>query len=175
MENLTNKNDPRTNPRPWIRPLDLASFHLGFPLATVVSVFSGEDTNGAFLANYEHIEAHYKGPSHVHYECSETIFMLEGSVHMRISGEDITLTPGQAVHIPAGNPHGFKSTGAPGKWLLIKNPPAPPPKAPPREECDRSKFTPEQKADEDFMIGWYENCRDDFHMCTELGYPGDPK
>ena len=32
--------DPRTNPQPWVRPLDRMGVHLGFPLATVTRMLS---------------------------------------------------------------------------------------------------------------------------------------
>ena len=58
--------DPKTNPQPWVRPLDRQGFHLGFPLATVTMMLTPKDTNGLLEGGVEHIETDYYGPAHVH-------------------------------------------------------------------------------------------------------------
>ena len=51
---MAQEHDPRANPRPPIRPMDMNGFHLGFPDAYVIPMFSPEDTNGEFELWVEH-------------------------------------------------------------------------------------------------------------------------
>ncbi|MYF69860.1 MAG: cupin domain-containing protein [Proteobacteria bacterium] len=166
--------DPRTNPQPWVRPLDRMGFHLGFPLATVTPMLTAEDTGGVFEGSVEHIETDYYGPAHVHEESDETIIMIDGSAHLRLNERDFTLTRGEWLHIPRGTIHSFKSTGNPAKWIILKSPPAPPPRPVTTPECDRSAFTPEMNADPVRMNQWYNDCLDDFYMIADADIPGTP-
>ena len=168
------KYDPKTNPQPWVRPLDRQGFHLGFPLATVTPMLTPEDTDGLFEAGVEHIETDYYGPAHVHEELDETIIMIDGSAYIRLNDRDFTLTRGEWLHIPRGTIHSFKSTGSPAKWIILKSPPPPPPRATVTPECDRSAFTPEMVADVERMLRFYHDCLDDFFMVPDAGLPGTP-
>ena len=166
--------DPRTNPQPWVRPLDRMGFHLGFPLATVTPMLTGDDTGGLFEGSIEHIETDYYGPPHYHELSDETIIMIDGSAHLRLDGRDFTLTKGEWLHIPRGTIHSFKSTGNPAKWIILKSPPGPPPRPNPTSECDRSTFTTEMNADPVRMNRWYHDCVDDFYMVADADIPGTP-
>ena len=166
--------DPITNPQPWVRPLDRMGVHLGFPLATVTRMLTGEDTGGLFEGSIEHIETDYYGPAHYHEESDETIIMIDGSANLRLNGRDFTLTRGEWLHIPRGTIHSFKSTGNPAKWIILKSPPAPPPRPVTTPDCDRSTFTPEMNADPVRMNQWYNDCLDDFYMAADADIPGTP-
>ena len=166
--------DPKTNPRPWIRPLDRQGFHLGFPLATVTPMLMAADTGGLFDGGVEHIETDYYGPAHVHEKLDETIIMIDGSAYIRLNDRDFTLTRGEWLHIPRGTIHSFRSTGSPAKWIILKSPPAPPPPATVTPGCDRSAFTPAMVADVERMKQFYHDCLDDFYMVPDAGLPGTP-
>lgn len=164
--------DPKTNPQPWVRPLDMQGFHLGFPAATVTPMLTPADTGGLFSGSIEHIETSYYGPPHVHEESDETIIMIDGSAMIRLGEKDFTLTKGEWLHIPRGTVHSFKSTGSPAKWIILKSPAEPPPRPDAGPECDRSQFTAEMNADPEIMNEWYHNCVDDFFMISDADIPG---
>ena len=147
--------DSRSNPRPWVRPLDKMGVHLGFPLATVTPMLTPADTGGQFEGSVEHIETDYYGPPHYHEQSDETIIMIDGSAYLRLNGRDFTLTKGEWLHIPRGTIHSFKSTGNPAKWIIIKTPPGPPPRPPATPACDRSLWTPPMHSEPERLIRWF--------------------
>lgn len=163
--------DPRTNPRPWVRPLDKPGFHLGFPAASVTPMLSSQDTGGLMSGALEHIEKDYYGPAHVHYETHEALVLTEGSLYVRIQGKDMTLTTGQWLYIPAGNVHSFRATGAPAQMIVMHLPGDELPTGPGEGDCDRSKFSKEDQSNPEVMIPWYHNCLPDFYMVPEGGMP----
>ncbi len=63
-----------------------------------MSVFTVEVPPGSFL------------PPHAHVQEEESYFMLKGSLNMTIAQENITLHPGDFVHIPQGTAHGYRNT-----------------------------------------------------------------
>lgn len=154
---------------PWSRSTETDGFDV-YPGVKIFPMISGAQTNGEFSGLIEHVTADYVGAPHVHYKDSETVIITEGKIHMRISGEDITLDSGDWVHIPPGNPHSFKTDGRPSKWILLHHPGDPnkdkvgPPPIPPDVLTDR------KKADKYF----HENVPD-FYGVPEHGFPGDPK
>ncbi|MEM9570419.1 MAG: cupin domain-containing protein [Pseudomonadota bacterium] len=168
--------DPRTNPAPPVRPIDKPGLDLIFPKAFVTTMLTGEDTNGEFTGAVEHIRPGYYGPPHLHYEKSETLIMMEGTIHVRVSDEDYVLTEGQWLYIPPGNVHSVKSAGTTAKFILLYSPAGtlPTSSSGANDECDRSSLTDENFADPPFMIDWYQKCTPDFHMVPEAGYPFDP-
>ncbi|MEM9533245.1 MAG: cupin domain-containing protein [Pseudomonadota bacterium] len=167
-------HDPKTNPRPWVRPVDKPGFHLGFPAASVTPMLSSKDTGGAMSGAVEMIEKDYYGPAHVHYETDEVLILVEGSLYARVQGEDMTLTPGQWLSIPAGNVHAFRATGEPAKMLVMHLPGDEPPTGPGEGECDRSKFSAADRVDPEVMSRWYHNCLPDFFMVEDHGMPFEP-
>lgn len=50
-------------------------------------------------------------PNHVHAKHTETFFCLNGSVSMTAGEEEVSLQPGDFLHVPAGTPHTFQLTG----------------------------------------------------------------
>ena len=160
--------------RPWVRPLDRPHFHLGFPAASVIPMLSAADTDGAFTGAVEHIETDYYGPPHKHLTKAETIIVIDGSIRMRVSGTDFTLTQGQWLYIPAGNVHSFDSTGSPAKMIILQSPGSSKlVESDGSDDCDRSDFTPAMSSDPTIMSDWYHRCAYDFYMVPEAGLPGD--
>ncbi len=47
-------------------------------------------------------------PLHVHNDEDESFYLLEGSMSVRVDGEETILRPGEAVFAPKGKPHVFK-------------------------------------------------------------------
>ena len=168
---LAQEHDPRANPRPPIRPMDMNGFHLGFPDAYVIPMLSPEDTNGEFAGWVEHIQEDYYGPPHVHYLKSETVIVTDGIIHMRVAGKDYTLTEGQWLYIPPGNVHAFRSSAVTAKFIAIQTPGVADEPPPDTQECDRSSFTPEENRDPEIISDWYHNCAYDFYMVPEHGLP----
>ncbi|WP_417227780.1 cupin domain-containing protein [Amphritea sp.] len=158
------KYDPKTNPMPMVRPLDMPMFHLGFPRATFIPMILPSDTGGLFSGGIEHIEHDYYGPPHIHYHRTETVIVTEGTIQMRVGDKDMVVTEGQWVHVPAGQVHGYKSTGSPAKWVILWNYIDKPTHKPLPKECDRSDWTAEMNADPLKMTDWYNNCVEDFQM-----------
>jgi quercetin dioxygenase-like cupin family protein len=48
-------------------------------------------------------------PPHTHTKEEESYYMLEGSMIMYLDGGELTIEPGDFVHVPAGTPHGYKN------------------------------------------------------------------
>ncbi|MEN9221577.1 MAG: cupin domain-containing protein [Thermostichus sp. BF3_bins_97] len=49
-------------------------------------------------------------PPHTHAQEEESYFMVKGSLVMTIDQENVTLHPGDFVHIPQGTAHGYHNT-----------------------------------------------------------------
>ncbi|MAV29757.1 MAG: hypothetical protein CL865_01755 [Cycloclasticus sp.] len=156
--------DPKTNPMPFVRPLDMPMFHFGFPSATFIPMIKPSDTGGLFSGGIEHIETDYYGPAHIHYKRTETVMVTEGTIQMRVGDRDMVVTEGQWVHVPAGQVHGYKSTGSPAKWIILWNYLEKPSHKEFSKECDRSGWTAEMNADPLRMTDWYNKCVEDFEM-----------
>lgn len=48
-------------------------------------------------------------PPHTHAQEEESYFMLEGAIVMQLGSEELTIEPGDFVHVPAGTIHGYKN------------------------------------------------------------------
>jgi quercetin dioxygenase-like cupin family protein len=48
-------------------------------------------------------------PPHTHAQEEESYFMLEGTMVMQSGSEELTIKPGDFVHVPAGTIHGYKN------------------------------------------------------------------
>lgn len=65
-------------------------------------------------------------PPHRHAASSEYIYILEGGGVLTVAGQELALSPGDAVQIPSGIEHAFKVTGkAPVKALQFYTPSGP--------------------------------------------------
>ncbi len=56
--------------------------------------------------------------AHVHHKSQEIYYILEGRGAMRLGGECLDVTPGDAILIPPGTPHNVKNPGAGGLRIL---------------------------------------------------------
>ena len=57
------------------------------------------------------IRAGEANPEHRHPDCDEALYLLEGRLEHTIGGESVTLSAGDLLHIPAGEPHSAVNDG----------------------------------------------------------------
>ena len=82
----------------------------------------GATTGGAFSMVEDNLKAEFALGLHEHRTHSETFYILEGGLKFYMDGKWVTASQGATVHIPAGVPHAVKTTGVPGKSLMIFQP-----------------------------------------------------
>ena len=58
-------------------------------------------------------------PEHIHHTNDEAIYILEGTLRMRVGGESADLSAGSFVFIARGTPHAWKNIGSAQARLLI--------------------------------------------------------
>jgi len=62
-------------------------------------------------------------PPHSHSNNEEIVYVLEGKLRYTVGSETRDLTPGQAMHTPRGNVHGFSNPfDSPARALIILSP-----------------------------------------------------
>jgi len=52
-----------------------------------------------------------RNPRHLHPNCDEVLFLIEGLVDHEVDGRVLHLTPGTALHIPRKSPHQARNLG----------------------------------------------------------------
>lgn len=98
-------------------------------LSDVLDVkLAAEDTAGRHTLFEVHTPPGSGVPALHTHPPSETFYVLEGKYEIYVAGpagpQAIRATPGDAVHIPAGAPHGYKNVGErPGRMLALFDPP----------------------------------------------------
>jgi len=106
-----------TRSRPFVlqaaegRPIDLGE---GF----AVTVKADEESTGGVVSVLETREPPGFGPPpHVHHDCAEAFFVLEGEYVMQLGDEEVVCGPGSFVFVPRGVRHGFRTGAAAGRKL----------------------------------------------------------
>lgn len=62
-------------------------------------------------------------PPHSHSNNEEIVYVLEGTLRYTVGSETRDLTPGQTMHTPRGNVHGFSNPfDSPARALIILSP-----------------------------------------------------
>ena len=61
-------------------------------------------------------------PLHVHHDCAEAFYVLEGEYRIFIEGEEYRCPPGSFVLIPSGLEHGFRVGDVPSRKLNLYAP-----------------------------------------------------
>ena len=56
-------------------------------------------------------------PVHVHHDCAEAFYVLEGEYVMYLGDEEVVCRPGSFIFVPRGVPHGFRTGDAVGRKL----------------------------------------------------------
>jgi quercetin dioxygenase-like cupin family protein len=83
-----------------------------------------EDTNGDYTLIEALVPSGHMPPPHVHERDAESIFVLEGEITVYTSAGEAVLGPGQAGHVPAGEPHTVRATAAGSTRAIIISAPA---------------------------------------------------
>lgn len=83
------------------RRIDLGNFAMSLKA-------SGADTGGAFALLEAAEPADFGPPLHVHDDCSEAFYVLEGSYVVFVAGREYSCPAGSFVFVPAGIEHGFR-------------------------------------------------------------------
>jgi mannose-6-phosphate isomerase-like protein (cupin superfamily) len=104
------------NPHPYAlgpgegRFIDLGDFG--------VTVKASEDETDGLVSVIENEEPPGFGPPiHVHNDCAEAFYVLEGEYVMYLEDQDVVCPAGSFIFIPQGTRHGFKVGGVPSRKL----------------------------------------------------------
>jgi len=79
-------------------------------------------SGGKFLVLMTDGPKGHRIPNHVHEKHTETFFCLNGSVSMTADKEEVSLRPGDFLHVPAGTPHTFQLTGNNTRFIQFHAP-----------------------------------------------------
>lgn len=79
-------------------------------------------SGGKFLVLMTEGPKGHRIPNHVHEKHTETFFCLNGSVSMTADEEEVSLQPGDFLHVPAGTPHTFQLTGNNTRFIQFHAP-----------------------------------------------------
>ncbi len=91
------------------------------PVANTSFKAVGEDTDGAF-AFLEYVMT-YDIPRHTHLREHENLYVLEGSVIVRVGDDEFSAGVGDFVFAPRGVPHAITATSAsPPRFLTVSSP-----------------------------------------------------
>jgi mannose-6-phosphate isomerase-like protein (cupin superfamily) len=71
----------------------------------------GKDRGDAFGFYYGRIEPGAQISREVHPETSETVYILAGKAVGLLGSEEVSLVPGQVMHVDKNVPHGLRNTG----------------------------------------------------------------
>jgi mannose-6-phosphate isomerase-like protein (cupin superfamily) len=72
---------------------------------------TGPETGG-LLEAFEQVSSAGSGPPlHIHHECGEALYVLEGEVAFEVGSEHMTAASGTFVFVPMGVPHTYTNVG----------------------------------------------------------------
>jgi quercetin dioxygenase-like cupin family protein len=101
---------------------DPSAVHLSLVGNTYTILVSGEDTAGRYSLIDMYVPPGGGPPAHRH-DCEESFTVLEGEIEATFRGENVTVTAGQVIQIPANAPHQFRNNSArPARLLCICSP-----------------------------------------------------
>ena len=106
-----------SSPRPYAlhrgegRSVDLGA---GFVVAVKADV---QETGGVVSVLETQEPPGFGPPLHVHHDCAEAFYVIEGEYVMSLDGREVVCGPGSFVYIPQGVAHGFRTGDAPGRKL----------------------------------------------------------
>jgi quercetin dioxygenase-like cupin family protein len=82
-----------------------------------------EETGGEYALIEGLVPPGHMPPPHVHHVDAESFFVLEGEIVVYTTAGEQVLLPGQAAHVPAGEPHTFRVTSSgPARLLSVSAP-----------------------------------------------------
>ena len=97
------------------RQIDLGNF------AMVVKA-TGADSGGSFAMLEAAEPPNFGPPLHIHHDCAEAFYVLEGEYRIFIEGEEHRCPAGSFVLIPSGLQHGFRVGDVPSRKLNLYAP-----------------------------------------------------
>ncbi|HUQ43083.1 MAG TPA: cupin domain-containing protein [Candidatus Limnocylindria bacterium] len=99
------------------RPIDLGNFVMSLKA-------TGDDTDGAFALLEAAEPAGFGPPMHIHHDCAEAFFVLDGLYRIFVEDEEFECLAGSFIYIPSGLRHGFRVGPLPSRKLNLYTPAA---------------------------------------------------
>lgn len=85
----------------------------GFDWGSIQWLMSEKLVPGAAMTfGIVEIKAGVSNPTHIHPNCDEILFLIEGKLDHRLGDETIPMRAGDAIYVPMGIIHGALNTGA---------------------------------------------------------------
>ncbi|UYO00219.1 MAG: cupin domain-containing protein [Devosia sp.] len=75
--------------------------------------------NAALTLGHVEIKQGAKNPLHLHPNCDEVLYLLEGELEHSVDGETVRLTPGSAIFIPANAKHDALNVGQQTAKMIV--------------------------------------------------------
>jgi len=81
-------------------------------------------TAGAFTLLEASEPPNFGPPMHIHHNCAEAFYVLEGEYRIFIAGREFSCPAGSFIYIPMGIEHGFRVADRPSRKLNLYTPAA---------------------------------------------------
>jgi mannose-6-phosphate isomerase-like protein (cupin superfamily) len=99
------------------RAIDLGNFVMSLKV-------SGDETRNAFSLLEAAEPADFGPPMHIHHDCAEAFFVLEGEYRIFVETAEFDCPAGSFIFIPSGLRHGFRVGPLPSRKLNLYAPAA---------------------------------------------------
>ena len=99
------------------RSIDLGAFSMSVKA-------TGDDTRGLFTLLEADEPPDFGPPMHIHRDCGEAFYVLQGEYVIFIRDEEFRCPEGSFIFIPQDTPHGFRVGSVPSKKLNLYLPAA---------------------------------------------------
>jgi len=99
------------------RNIDLGAFSMSVKA-------TGDDTGGLFTLLEADEPPDFGPPMHIHQDCGEAFYVLQGEYNIFIRDEEFRCPSGSFIFIPQDTPHGFRVGNVPSKKLNLYLPAA---------------------------------------------------
>jgi len=99
------------------RAIDLGNFVMSLKV-------SSKETGGSFSLLEAAEPPDFGPPMHIHHDCAEAFFILEGEYRIFVEERDFACPAGSFVYIPSGLQHGFRVGPLPSRKLNLYTPAA---------------------------------------------------
>jgi len=95
--------------------IDLGNFEMSVKV-------TGADTGGTFSLLEATEPPNFGPPMHIHHDCSEAFYVLEGEYRIFVEGAEHRCPAGSFILIPSGLRHGFRVGDVPSRKLNLYAP-----------------------------------------------------
>jgi len=99
------------------RAIDLGNFVMSLKV-------SGDETGNAFSLLEAAEPADFGPPMHIHHDCAEAFFVLDGAYRIFVEADEFDCPAGSFIYIPSGLRHGFRVGPQPSRKLNLYAPAA---------------------------------------------------